>query len=263
MEQLPLLALVEVLKQLPYADLLRSRRVSKQWKHLIDHSVSKHELILFIETPRRSIWWEHSGAPINLANWIQVNRSVFISEPFFMIFKNVKRLLFSFNHFFFSQRFTHNLASNFDSTLEHLQIDFLVNWSLNESNVFRLALRNLQSFSFVGKNHVQVNSRFFLFSLNCDRLTQLYLSANLTLENNSMIARLASNLRVLSAWWINYKEPVEFPNLEVLICANAPSTQWLISCLPNLKRFVRADPLIQNFLESMDNFMRSFSWRSI
>lgn len=259
MEQLPLLALVEVLEQLPYGDLLRSRRVSKQWKHLIDHSVSKHELVLFIETHRRPIWWEHSGAPINLANSIQVNYSVFISEPFFRLFKNVKRLLLSFNHFFFSQRLTNNLASNFGATLEHLQIDFLVNRSLEERNVFQLTLRNLQSFSFVGKTHLQVNSRIFRFLLNCDRLTHLNVGDNLTL-NDSMIARVASNLRVLSAWLINYEGPVEFPNLEVLMCYNAPSTQFLISSLPNLKKFVFAGDSRVSFIEAkrrFDEFLRS------
>ena len=267
MEKLPCVALVEVLGHLPYGDLIRFRLVNKLWRHLIDHSVSKRELILFVETKPCSNWWVHSGAAIKLANSVQANYSIFTSKTFFEIFKGVKRLFLSFNHLFFSRKLTNNLASNFGATLQHLQIDCQSNSSLDESTTFPLTLRNLQSFSFLEKTvRFEFHSKAF-FSLDCDRLTHLYALSHLTLENNSMIAWLAPNLKVLAAKVINYTETLEFPNLEILSCSRAPETRFLATCLPKLKEFyfitncfsadlIEAQHWIDEFLQGIEERQR-------
>ena len=239
MNELPLVALVVVLKQLPYPDLVRCRSVSKLWRHLIDHSVDKQELILFVETHRRPLWWEHNGKQINLQNSLQANFSVFESKPFFTLFKWVKRLFLSFNYFYFSQHWTNNLAMNLGS-LQNLQIDYQVPISLSESGLtkFRLALQNLKTFCFspflFPKEQME---RLFEFWLDCDRLTHLYTKTDFIFESNSMIDQVAPNLRVFFAGQIDYKEPLNFPNLETLGACNAPDTQFLVQNFPSLKEF--------------------------
>ena len=237
MDELPSLALVAVLGCLPFEDLIRCRRVSKLWRHLIDHTVSKLELILFVETRPRPNWWEFNGEAVNLEHSVQANYSVFTSKPFFTMFRRIRRLFLSFNHFAFSQKLTNNLASNFGDTLEHLQIDFHTNGSLVSNREFKLSLNNLLSFSFSKKIRFESYPKDFNFSLDCNRLTHLYANSCLTNESKTMFARVASNLKVLFAADIFYEERIEFPNLEVLGCYEAPDTQFLVSCLPSLKEF--------------------------
>ena len=247
MEDLPCVALVVVLEHLPYGDLIRFRSVNKLWRHLIDHSVSKRELLLFVSTEPCPNRWVHSGEEMNLSNTVRANYSVFKPAPFFMLFSRVRRLFLSFNHFAFSQKLTDNLVSNF-STLEHLQIDCQSSSSLDESTTFRLALRNLQTFSF-GEHYInQVdtpeNPTAFLFSLDCDRLTELY-DISLSSKDNPFIARVAPNLKVLVTNRINYDTAPEFPNLEILCCSNVPDTRFLVACLPKLREFCFANCVVK------------------
>lgn len=243
MDELPSVALVAVLDHLPYGDLVGCRLVNKLWRHLIDRSVSKRELILFVEMHRLPNWWQHSGEPVNLEHSVQANYRAFKSATFFAIFKGVKRLFLSFNYFYFNQKLTDKLARNFGS-LENLQIDYQFTHSLQDSSrEFRLPLRSLKTFS-LPKQLLHINNRAFTFSLDCDRLTQLYANTDLTLESNSLIARVAPNLRVLFAGRINYEAPLEFPNLKLLWCYNAPGTQFLVTSLPNLSEFYFATQFV-------------------
>lgn len=199
----------------------------------------------------RPNWWEHSGEAVNLENCVQANYGVFLSEPFFTLFKGVKRLFLSFNVFFFNQELTDKLARHFSYSLENLQIDYLNSRSWEESRQFRLALRNLRTFCYSKQLRFGDCFESFIFSLDCDRLTHLYANTNITFERDSFIARVAPNLRVLFANWITYKEEsLEFPNLELLLCCNAPGNKFLISNLPSLKEFHFASQFTQNLTEA-------------
>ena len=230
-----MLALVEVLEHVPYGDLVRCRRVNKQWMHLIDHSISKQELVLFVDSERRPNWWEYSGEPVNLKHSVQANSSVFTSEPFFALFSGVKRLFLSFNHFVCNKKRTDELAKHFGDTLEHLQIDYQSNRSTENSTTFELALKKLQTFSYPRKRPSEKDPASFSFMLDSDQLTHLYTELNY--QNIPMMAKVAHNLKVLFVTNTVFKKTLKFPNLEVLSSFNEPSTEFLISSLPSLKEF--------------------------
>lgn len=264
MDELPSLVLVALLEHLPYADLLRCRRVSKLWRQLIDHSVSKRQLILFVDANRQPTWWEHSGAPANLVNSLQANYSAFKSTTFFEIFKNVKCLLLSFGHFFGSESLVDSLTSHFGDTLEHLQIDCQSNSSLDEGRrEFKVALKNLRTFCFHTRSRFRNFFRpFDLWPVQCDRLTQLYTGAEITFEDAQtidhrlLIARLAPNLTVLFGNRISLEslealgDTLTFPRLQCLACGEAPGTRFLTSGLPSLSEFHFVTGLVDELAEA-------------
>ena len=273
MDELPSLVLVALLEHLPYADLLRCRQVSKLWKQLIDHSVSKHQLILFVEANRQPTWWEHNGEPVNLANSLKANYSTFKSATFFEIFKSVKSLLLSFGHFFGSESLVDSLTSHFGDILEHLQIDCQSNSSLEgDQREFKLALKNLQTFCFHTKSRFRNFFKpFDLWPVQCDRLTQLYTDAEIasevsqTIDHRLLIAQLAPNLTVLFANRISLEsleslgETLTFPRLQCLGCGEAPDAQFLTFALPSLSEFHFVTGLVDDLPEarrSIDEFLK-------
>lgn len=254
MDELPSVALVNVLDHLPYRDLIRCRLVNKLWRYLIHRSVSKRELILFIETHPQVHLWKHSGETVNLENSIQVNFSVFESETFYELFKSVKSLFLSFNYFFLrNQELVDNLARNFSDTLENLQIDYQSMGTLELDRKLNLTLKNLKTVCFSREpNHPIGPHWYFDLTLDFVRLTHFYTHTDLAFEHDTLIARIAPNLRVLFANWISYAYPLEFPNLERFGCCNAPGTQYLVSGLPNLKEFYFATHFTTNSTEAKE-----------
>ena len=264
MSELPSLALVVVLKHLPIGDLVQCRRVNKLWRHLIDHSISKSELILFVECAPRLAWWVHRGGEaIHLENAIQANYALFDPETFFGLFKRVRRMFLCFNNFFFKQEWAEKFASHFGATLEHLQIDYEATTSLSESTTdFRLDLPNLQTFCFSNKTRNQDFDRPFAVRVNSDRLTHLYATnVDFTLRSDSIIARMAPNLRELFVGEIIYEDPIEFPNLQRLGCRNPPSSEFLTSCLPSLREFYFPNKFLNNLNENGES-IQDFLWQN-
>ena len=131
--ELPSVALVAVLEHLLTGDLVRCRRVNKLWRHLIDHSISKNELVLFVECHPQAAWWVHRGGEaIRLEEAIRANYALFESETYFGLFKRVKRMFLSFTNLCFKQEWAEKFVSHFGATLEHLQIDYETTTSLSD-----------------------------------------------------------------------------------------------------------------------------------
>ena len=266
MNEVPSVALVVVLNHLPYADLVRCRLVCKLWRHLIDRSVGKRDLILFVETNRRPNWWAHNGEAINLKSSLQANYAVFGTMSFFDLFQGVKRLFLCFNQFILFQKFLNKLAKHFGDTLEHLQIDYEFMNQEIQNSPFRLAFQCLKTFCFSKlMDDAMPPPRRLEFVFDCDQLTHL-LYPDLTFTSHSLTARVVSNLRVLFVKWLTYSEPLEFPHLQVLGSGNAPGTQFLVSSLPSLREFffsasftenpIDAGNLISEFLFSIERGKR-------
>lgn len=250
MGELPLLALVSLLDQLPLGDAVRYRRVSKQWRHLIDHSIYKRELVLFVECEPHPDWWEYSGEAINLKNSVRANFGAFESDSFFALFKGVRRLFLSFNHLTFSQELTDNLATFFGGTLEHLHVDFRSNSSVSHKETkFKLSLANLQTFYFAQATQYESRLRNFQFSLDCDRLTHLYTNGCLKVENDSNIVKIALNLRVLFVTEIIFRIDIKFPNLEIFGCSKKPDIELFTFYFPNLREFHYIHPASGHIVE--------------
>lgn len=262
MDELPSASLVAILEHLPPRDLVRCRLVNKLWKHLIDSSIKKSELILFIGTNPQPHWWMYSGESVNLENSIQADCCAFTSESFFNLFKRVKRLFLSCNVLLFIQYWTDNFSWHFSDTLEHLQIDYLTVYSPEQNHPLDLTLKNLRTFCY-SRQLSMISCKSIAVSLDSDRLTQLHANIDLSFESNSMISRFASNLRVLFANQIAYTEPLEFPNLERLGCCNAPDFRFLVYCLPSLKEFFFSTHFTKNKREiehSITDFLRTIEW---
>ena len=256
MNELPSVALVIVLDHLPYADLVRCRLVGKLWRHLIDRSVTKRDLILFLETNRRPSWWAHNGEAVNLKNSLQANYAAFESKIFFNLFNGVKRLFLCFNCFFLDRKLIDNLAKCFGGSLEHLQIDYEFTYNTEKQNArFRLAFGPLKTFCFSKLMDDMIPSQFE-FVFDCDQLTHLFY-ADLTFTSHSLNTRVVSNLRVLFVKWLTYSEPLEFPHLQLLGSGNAPGLQFLASSLPSLREFYFSTSFTQNPTEA-DNSISEF-----
>ena len=254
MNELPSVALVVVLNHLPYADLVRYRPVCKLWRHLIDHSVDKRDLILFVETNRRPSWWAHNEQVVNLRSSLQANYAAFWSMTFFGLFNGVKRLSLCFSEFFYQQKLFDNLARHFGSSLEHLQIDYESTFNIEEEYAgeiitqFKLAFRCLKTFCF-SKPMDRIVPNDFEFVFDCDQLTHL-LYPDLTFKSHSLTARVVSNLRVLFVKWLTYSKPLKLPHLQVLGSGNAPGAQFLASCLPSLLEFYFSTSFTENPTEA-------------
>ena len=262
--ELPSLALLMVLEHLPTGDLVRCRRVNKLWRHLIDHSVIKRQLVLFVESDPRPHWWVHRGGEaIDLEEAIQANYAVFESETFFGLFKRVRRMFLSFNNFYFKQEWADKFANHFGATLEHLQIDYEATTSLSGSRTeFRMALKNLLTFCFSERSYCLDFPWPFTIRVDSNRLTHLYDdNSDLVFRSNTFIARIAPNLRELFVQRIIYEEPLEFPNLQRLGCCNPPSSSFLTACLPSLREFYFPTNFAVNRNE-VSQSVRALVWRT-
>ena len=65
---LPDVALIRVLNCLSVYDQLNARLVCRRWKFIVDSSVRKDELVLFLEIYPRPVYWFHNGREVDLGN---------------------------------------------------------------------------------------------------------------------------------------------------------------------------------------------------
>ena len=166
-------------------------------------------------------------------------------------------MFLSFDNFCFKPEWADKFVNHFGSTLEHLQIDYEVTTSFSGSTTkFRLALKNLRTFCFSEKTNLIDFKRPFTVVVDSNRLTHLYnTKTSFTFRSNTMISRIAPNLRELFVDRIIYEEPLEFPNLQRLGCRNAPSSPFLTACLPSLREFY----FLTNFYRNLNEACESIS----
>ena len=222
---LPEVALIRVLNCLSVRDQLNVRLVCRHWKLIIDSSVQRNELILFLEMYPRPAYWYHDGSEVDLGNaFLITDLAVMKNEFFLRCFRKVRRLMIAHRLDDSSHQFIEQIQVSF-LQLEHLQFSAFDSKSSrsgfrNQAFKHNLDLPNLRTF--------YSQARDMPSGFHCPKLTELFVYSNLVINESTdeKTKSCIQNLRLLMVWQLTYPRGFEFSNLKIFYF-DKPSSIYL------------------------------------
>lgn len=231
---------VKILSYLQLKELIKLRTVCKRWCTIIDVSIQKNEVNLFVETDPRLLRWKYNHELIDDFSNLTVNRNINNCKHFLDFFKSLKKI-FIFSPGKFPDK-TSQLFKFFPN-LEHIQIIagltsttelrystrticeqyYDVDYKLEKLKTFTYNLYKKQEKANYPKN----------FKLDVKELTYLSIDTCISKDIDSSIFKNLKYLRI-QEMDEEFQAKTTFDELEVLVCLR-PFTV-LLKNFPKLKQ---------------------------